>query len=719
MNLRKLISKMTVKQKIGQLVQYNATAFGMLGAEITGPINKMKFTEEEVINIGNVLNFTSASEVKTIQDLHLEKDPNKIPVLFMMDVIHGYRTIYPIPLALGCSFNPKLVKRCAEIAAAEATANGVHLTFAPMVDYVRDPRWGRVMESCGEDVLLNCVMAQAQVEGFRGKNLSALNSLASCVKHFAAYGAPEGGRDYNEVNISEGALREYYLPAYKAAIDAGADMIMPSFNSVNGVPSIANSWLMKKILKDEWKFDGVVISDYNALGELMPHGIASDFKEAAYLAFSNNCDIDMCSQGYIHNLEELLSEGKITEKQLDDAVFRVLRLKEELGLFENPYHGLDEEKYKKIALSTAHRDIVRKTAEESAVLLKNDNVLPFSGNIKRIAVIGPFAEEHEILGWWRCNGKNEESVTVSEGLKGLLPNAEITVVKGCGAKLTDDDTSGFTDAKNAADQADAVILCLGEPQNYSGEGNCRTDLRLPGRQEELAQIVASVNNNIAVLLFNGRPLVLTELEKNVPAILEMWYPGTEGGNAAANLLFGRANPSGKLSMSFPESVGQCPVYYNHTNTGRPHWTKEKKTVGGYFSDYIDCGNLPLYSFGYGLSYSTFEYLDLTLSSGRLTKDDEITAYVRVKNTSGISGKETVQLYVRDLVASVVRPVQKLIAFEKAEFKPYEEKVISFTVKEEMLRFYNQENQYISEKGKFELSSGYADNLINTITFELV
>lgn len=719
MNLRKLISRMTVKQKIGQLVQYNATVFGMFGAEITGPINKMEFTEEEVINIGSILNFTSASEVKTIQDLHLEKDPNKIPVLFMMDVIHGYRTIYPIPLALGCSFNPELVKKCAETAAAEAAANGVHLTFAPMVDYVRDPRWGRVMESCGEDVLLNCVMAKAQVEGFRGGNLSASDSLASCVKHFAAYGAAEGGRDYNEVNISESTLREYYLPAYRAAIEAGADMIMPSFNSVNGVPSIANSWLMKKILKDEWKFDGVVVSDYNALGELMPHGIASDFKEAAYLAFSNNCDIDMCSQGYIHNLEKLLSEGKITEEQIDDAVFRVLRLKEELGLLENPYHGLDEEKYKKIALSKAHRDIVREAAEESAVLLKNNNVLPFSGNIKRIAIIGPFAEEHEILGWWRCNGKNEESVTVSEGIKGLFPNAEITVVKGCGAKLTDDDTSGFADAKNAAEQADAVILCLGEPQNYSGEGNCRTDLRLPGKQEELAQIVASANNNTAVLLFNGRPLVITELEKTVPAILEMWYPGTEGGNAAANLLFGRTNPSGRLSMSFPESVGQCPVYYNHTNTGRPRWTKEKKTVGGYFSDYIDCGNLPLYSFGHGLSYSVFKYLDLTLSSDRLTKDGEITAYVRVKNTSGIKGKETVQLYVRDLVASVVRPIQKLIAFEKEEFKPYEEKTISFTVKEEMLRFYNQENQYVSEKGKFELSSGYADNLINTIIFELV
>lgn len=710
---------MSVKQKIGQLVQYNATVFGMFGAEITGPINKIEFTEEEVINIGSVLNFTSASEVKIIQDLHLEKDPNKIPMLFMMDVIHGYRTIYPIPLALGCTFNPKLVKKCAEVAATEATANGVHLTFAPMVDYVRDPRWGRVMESCGEDVLLNCIMAKAQIEGFRGENLADSNNLATCVKHFAAYGAAEGGRDYNEVNISEGNLREYYLPAYRAAIEAGADMIMPSFNSVNGVPSIANSWLMKKILKDEWKFDGVVISDYNALGELMPHGITSDFKEATYLAFSNNCDIDMCSQGYIHNLETLISEGKIAEEQLDNAVFRVLRLKERLGLFENPYHGLDEEKYKKIALSKAHRDVARKAAEESAVLLKNENVLPFSADIRKIAIIGPFAEEHEILGWWHCNGKNEESVTVSEGIKNLFPNAEITVVRGCTAKLTDDDTSGFVAARNAAEQADAVILCLGEPQNYSGEGNCRTDLRLPGKQEELARTVASANNNIAVVLFNGRPLVLTELEKIVPAILEMWYPGTEGGNAAANLLFGKVNPSGKLTMSFPESVGQCPVYYNHTNTGRPRWTKEKKTVSGYFSDYIDCGNLPLYSFGYGLSYSQFEYLNLTLSSEKLTKDGEITAFVRVKNTSKIAGKETVQLYVRDLVASVVRPIQQLIAFEKAEFKPYEEKTISFTIKEEMLRFYNQENQYVSEKGKFELSSGYADNLINTITFELI
>jgi len=721
MDLKKIISNMTLKQKIGQLMQYNANIFGIGGADITGPRGTYGLDEDDVMNVGSVLNHRSAEDVRKIQDMHLSNDPNKIPLIFMMDVIHGYRTIYPIPLALGCSFNPEMVKECSHMASVEATANGTQVTFTPMVDYVRDPRWGRVMESCGEDVLLNCVMAKAQVEGFQGENLKDGENLATCVKHFAAYGGAESGRDYNTVELSEHILRECYLPAYKAAIDAGTTMIMPSFNSLNGVPSIANSWLMRKILKEEWNFDGVVISDYNAIGELYQnHGIAADAKNAARLAFYNNCDIEMCSSAYLHHLEDLVNEGVFTEEQIDSAVLRVLELKEKLGLFENPYHGIDEEKYERIVLSKEHRDIVRKSAEESAVLLKNDGTLPFSTDAKKVAIIGPFADEKSIIGWWHCNGVDNESVTVYEGVKNLLPDAEITVVNGCGCLYDDTDTSGISEAVKAARDADIVILCLGEPQCYSGEGNSRSDITLPGVQMELAKGVIEANQNTAVVLFNGRPLAIPELDKIAPAILDMWFPGTEGGNATANLLFGVANPSGKVAMTFPKSVGQCPIYYNHPNTGRPNWSfEDKKKANGYSSDYIDCATLPLYSFGHGLSYCDFSYGDIELSSDKLTYDGELTVTVKIKNNSNISGKEVVQLYMRDMVASTVRPVQQLIAFDKIEFAPFEEKTVTFTVNEEMLRFYNSEHKLVSENGKFRLSVGYADHLINTTEFELI
>ena len=718
-DIQKLIAQMTVEEKIGQLIQLNAVFFKESAAEITGPLEKLGFAKEDLPNIGSVLNFQNAEEMIAIQKEHMEKDRNKIPQIFMMDVIHGYRTAYPLPLALGASFDPALVAECSEMAAKEAAAGGVHVTFTPMVDYARDARWGRVMETCGEDPLLNSVMGATQVRAFQGENLTDPDHLATCVKHFAAYGGAEAGRDYNTVEISERLLREYYLPAYKACIDAGTTMLMPSFNSLNGVPSIANSWLMKRLLKDEWGFEGVVISDYNAVGELCKHGITEDLKKAAELAFQNGCDIEMMSAGYYLHLKELIDEGKFTTEQLDEAVAHVLRLKEALGLFEDPYHGASPEKENALALCPAHRAIARRAAKECAVLLKNEGVLPFSKDVKRVALIGPFAASHMIKGFWACHATDEETVSVEEGIRNLLPNAHVTVAEGCSPLHGTDDTSGFAEAIDAARNADAVILCLGEPQNYSGEGNSRTDLTLPGVQQELARQVLAVNPNAAVVLFSGRPLVLTALEPIAPAMLHMWFPGSEGGNAAAELLFGDANPCGKLSMTFPRAVGQCPIYYNHPSTGRPKSLKKPdERHQPYASNYIDCGNTPLYPFGHGLSYSTFVYEALELDRTEITADDTLTARVTLRNDSDRPGKEVVQLYLHDLFASTVRPIQSLIGFEKISLAPGERKTVEFKITEPMLRFYDAECNHVSEPGEFTLSTGHADHLILTQSFFL-
>lgn len=711
-DFKKLLEQMTVEEKIGQLAQYNANLFIQSDADITGPMADLGLTQENLKNVGSVLNFKNAEEVCEIQKKHLEMDRNQIPMLFMMDVIHGYRTIFPIPLALGCSFDTELVGDLSRMAAKEACAGGIQVTFTPMVDYVRDARWGRVMETCGEDVVLNCAMGAAQVKAFQNGDISKPDSLATCVKHYAAYGGAEAGRDYNTVELSEHALREFYLPAYKACIDAGVDMLMPSFNTLNGVPSVANPWLMQDVLKKEWNFDGVVISDYNAVGELLVHGVAENLKDAAKLAFENGCHIEMCSSGYIQHLGELIEEGVFTEEQLDAAVLKVLQLKDKLGLFEDPYHGMNPEREDDVCLTPENRALVRKAAAECAVLLKNDGVLPLSENAKEIALIGPMADEHAIIGFWACRGEDADSVTVAEGVAAALPNAKITVVKGCSNHWDDHDNLGFAEAIEAAQQADAVILCLGEPQTYAGEGNSRSDINLPGMQTELARQVAAANKNTVAVTFSGRPLAIPELDATVPAILHMWMPGTEGGNAVADLIFGKANPCGKLSMTFPRAVGQCPIYYNHTNTGRPKYGPDEEHVG-YCSNYIGCGNLPLYSFGHGLSYSEFIYEDLSLSADEMTADAPVTVSVKVRNNSPRSGKETVMLYMRDMVASNARPVQQMIAFEKVAFEAWETKTIQFTVDESMLRFWNNRNEFVSEPGLFELSTGYADHLILT------
>lgn len=714
--LRKLFDSMTLEEKVGQLVQCNAGQFIENSLGITGPDGELLPAEDLNRVMGSVLTFENAAQAKALQDRHLAADPKKIPLLLMLDVIHGLRTTYPIPLAMGCGFDDALIAECADMARRESAACGVHVTFNPMVDTARDPRWGRILETNSEEPLINGRMGAALVKATQGDDLSDPGNVACCVKHFAAYGAPEAGRDYNSVEISERMLRETYLPAYKACLDAGARLIMPSFNSLNGIPSVANKWLMNRVLRKEWGFEGVVISDYAAVSELMPHGVADGPEDAARLAMEAGCDIDMVDNVYYRYLADLVRKGIVPEKALDDAVLRVLTLKNELGLFENPYHGADEEKEKEIYLCPAHREIARRAAEETAVLLKNEGILPLRKDLKRVALIGPFAEEIHLNGFWSRPGAEKDTVTIPEGIRNLMPDLELVIEKGCSAEIGDTDRSGISRAVRAAAEAEAVILVLGEPENDSGEGRSRAELTLPGAQAELAEQVIRANPNTAVVLFNGRPLVLTELEKIAPAMLEMWYPGTEAGNALARLLWGDANPCGKLSAGLPRTTGQVPLPYNRMNTGRPKPEPDTRAFP-FSSCYLDTPNLPLYSFGYGLSYTDFVYESLTMDRTEMTGNEELKVTVTLRNAGKRAGKEAVQLYLRDRVASVVRPVQQLIDYRKVSLAPGERTEVTFTVTEKQLRLWNFECQEVSEPGEFELSTGYADHLILTKKFE--
>ncbi len=715
--LQALLDSMTIREKVGQLVQCNAGQFIQNDMEITGPEGEMLPAEDLNRVMGSVLTFEDAAQAKALQERHLAADPKKIPLLLMLDVIHGLRTTYPIPLAMGCSFDDDLMAECADMARKESAACGVHVTFNPMVDTARDARWGRILETSSEEPLLNSRMGAAVVRATQGEDLSRPENVACCVKHFAAYGAPEGGRDYNTVDLSERTLREAYLPAYKACLDAGARMIMPSFNALNGIPSVANRWLMNRVLREEWGFKGVVISDYNAVGELVAHGVAENLKDAVRLSMLAGCDIDMVRNAYYLHLEDLVRDGVVPEEMLDRAVMRVLKLKNELGLFENPWHGADEEAEKKLYLCPAHREIARRAAEESGVLLKNEGILPLSDRIRKAALIGPFADERHLVGFWSRPGAWKDAVTLPEGIRALLPDLELIIERGCGAEIGDTDESGIDRAVEAARSAEAVILALGEPENDSGEGRSRATLTLPGPQMTLARRVLAANPNTAVILFNGRPLELTELDALAPAILEMWYPGTEAGNAAARLLFGRANPCGKLSAGMPRSVGQYPMPYNRMNTGRPKPQPDSQAFP-FTSCYLDTPNLPLYSFGHGLSYTTFAYESLTLDRSVMRPEESVRVTIRVRNTGERAGKEVVQLYLRDPVASVVRPVQQLIDYRKISLEPGEAKEVIFTVTEEQLRFWDFDCAWHSEPGTFELSTGYADHLLLTQTFIL-
>ncbi len=712
MKIEEILSRMSLKEKIFQLEQFNSVLLKPLaGWDATGPMKDLKLTEEDLKLTGSVLNSMGAERMQDIQTEFLEKNEKKIPLAFMHDVIHGYRTIYPINLGLACSFNLDLMRDCAEMAATEAVLDGVNVTFAPMVDLARDARWGRVMETSGEDPYLNSQSAKVTVEGYKK------GGIATCVKHFAAYGGAVAGKDYAEVDMSEYTIREYYLPAYKAAIDAGVDMVMPSFNVLNGIPATGNQWLLQDILRDEWGFDGVIVSDYAAIWELVIHGYAEDEKDAAYKALMAGVDVEMCSTMYAQNLSKLLSEGKITEEQINKAVLRVLRLKEKLGLFEKPYGIADTKKAKEVILCDKHREIARKAVEESAVLLKNDGVLPLSKSTKSVAVIGPHGDTGHVLGWWLCGGLAEDTVTVCDGLRRCNKNLNVRYAKGCEIGWNNTDESYIAEAVELAKNSEAVVLCLGEKEEESGESNSKTNLDLSEIQYKLLAAVLAVNKNVVVLLFTGRPLACTHLHALAPAILNVWWPGTECGNAVANLLFGEVSPSGKLTMTFPYSSGQCPIYYNHYQTGRP------SPYGRYdilhATRYLDTPNEPLYPFGYGLSYSTFTYSKVELSSKVMNRGGEITASVTVTNTGAYRAKEAVQLYIRDLAGSHVRPIKELKGFEKVELDVGESKKITFSLTEEMLAYYGAGMGRIAEKGKFYIFIGTNSDVEAYQEFELL
>ena len=601
-------------------------------------------------------------------------------------------------MGLGASFDTDMVEECCEMASEEMAVGGIHVTFAPMVDLVRDPRWGRCMESTGEDPYLNAHMARAMVRGFQKSG-----KVAACVKHFAAYGQAEAGRDYNTTDMSERTLRDYYLPAYKAAVDEGVEMLMTSFNILNGVPSSGNKWLMKDILRDEWGFDKIVISDYNAFREMKMHGYCADEKSCAQKAIEATCDIEMMSACYLNGIPNLIEEGVVSEAQIDEAVMRVLRLKEKLGLFDDVYRYVDEKAEMEIALSPKHREIARRAAEKSAVLLKNDGVLPFDKNkVKRVAVIGPFADK-VMLGNWLCHGEESEGISALSGIKNLLKDAEVVHVSGCSDALNEKDCSGVSEAVEAAKDCDAVILCLGEHYMMSGESMSRVILRLSTAQQVLVHEVVKANKNTAAVVFSGRALVLTDIIDEVPALALAWQPGTEGGNAIANLLFGEVNFSGKLPMTFPRAEGQIPIYYNNYRTGRPY-------EGPYGSWYIDCPNAPLFAFGYGLSYTSFEISAPKFSALSMSSGESIEVSVEVKNVGTVRGENVIQLYICDEVASLVRPVKELKGYKKVELNPGESKVVTFEITEESLKFWSANGKFEAEDGTFNIWVSDSSNL---------
>ncbi|MFH1197871.1 MAG: beta-glucosidase BglX [bacterium] len=694
-----LISKMTLEEKVGQLIQYSA-GFDT-GTQTFGPSEG----SEELIRkgmIGSFLNIVGAEETKRLQKIAVEESRLKIPIIFGLDVIHGFKSTFPVPLAEACTWNPDLVEFSSRWQSIEATSAGIHWTFAPMVDIARDPRWGRIVEGNGEDTYLGSVMAVARVKGFQGDDLTKEDAMLACVKHYAAYGGAEGGRDYNTVDMSERTLREYFLPPYKAAIDAGAGSVMASFNEIGGVPSSASKFLMTQLLRDEWKTDAFVVSDWNSIGELVPHGVAADLKEAAKLGIEATIDMDMEGSAYFFHLVSLVNEGKVDIKFVDDAVRRVLTAKFILGLFDNPYKNCNPEREKKVVQCKEIIDATKKVADESIVLLKNENnVLPLNKDLKKIAIIGPLADNNfDPLGPWDQQGDTSIVVTVVDGLKNKLgKNNEVIYSKGC--EIINESTEGFDEAVSVAKDADVIILCLGETLRIGGEAKSRATMNIPGVQELLAKEIDKLGKPTILVLMNSRPLEINWFQENVEGIIEAWFLGSQSGNAIADVLFGDVNPSGKLTVTFPRSVGQIPYYYNHKNTGRPYFGGTR----GFFSMYLDIENSPLYPFGFGLSYSTFEYSNLTLNNKKITMDGSVQISVDVKNASNIAGQEVVQLYVRDLVGSVTRPVKELKGFKKIILQPGETKKVEFELDKSDLAFYDINMNYKAEPGEFKVFIG--------------
>jgi beta-glucosidase len=696
-----VLSLMTLEEKVGQLNQYSDdwTATGPLTvkSDMAGQIRSGR--------VGSMLNSVGTERTRAWQELAM-LSRLKIPLLFGQDVIHGYKSTFPIPLAESCSWDLEAIELSARTAATEASACGIHWTFAPMVDIARDPRWGRVMEGAGEDPYLGSKIAYARAKGFQGDTPGALNSMMACAKHYAAYGATIGGREYNSVDMSDRLLWEVYLPPFKAAAEAGVGTFMTSFNDINGVPSTGNPYLMRDILKGQWGFEGFVVSDWGSVGEMINHGTAKNDLEAAFSAITAGCDMDMESRDYLRYLPQLVKEGKVPVAMVDDAVRRILKKKFELGLFDDPYRFCSPEREQKELYNPEHTANARDMARKSIVLLKNENqLLPLSKDIKTIAFIGPLVKAvKQNKGFWDVEVPGVDSnfiVTQWEGLENKVgKNTKLLYAKGC--DIEGNNMDGFAEAVDISKQADVVILSIGERRDMSGEARSRSDISIPGVQEELLKALLATGKPVVVLINAGRPLVFSYTADNAPAILYTWWLGCEAGNAIADVLFGDYNPSARLTITFPRSAGQIPIYYSHFNTGRPALDDQNRFQT---SAYIDLSIYPKYEFGYGLSYTTFEYSNLVMNKKKMKTDERIEASVTITNTGKFDGEEIVQLYLRDLVGSIARPVKELKDFQKISLKAGESKTIKFIIDKEKLSFYNQELQWVAEPGEFELMIG--------------
>jgi beta-glucosidase len=707
---------MTLDEKIGQMNQYNGDW------DATGPITKDGDKQNQIRKgmLGSMLNVTGVEHTRTLQEIAIQSRL-KIPLLFGQDIIHGYRTIFPIPLAEACSWDTSAIRLSARIAATEAAAAGMHWTFAPMVDIARDPRWGRVMEGAGEDPVLGSVIAAARVKGFQGAGLGNVDALMACAKHFAAYGAAIGGRDYNSVDMSERTLLEIYLPPFHAAVDAGAATLMNSFNDLNGVPATGNKHLQRDILKGRWKFKGFVVSDWGSIGEMINHGFAKDGYEAALEAVTAGSDMDMESRSYINNLSKLVKEGKVKMQLIDDAVRRILRKKFEMGLFDDPFRFCNKEREQQQWNNADNLRTEKMVAQKSIVLLKNDPVdgvglLPLSKQTKTIALIGPFIKAvRDNIGFWSYSWPDDSSRIVTQflGIQNKVPTTKLLYAKGC--EINDSSQAGFAEAIEAARQADVVIMSVGEASDWSGEAKSRSNLHLPGMQEELVKAIYATGKHVVVLINAGRPLVFNWTADHVPAILYTWWLGTKAGDAIADVLFGDYNPSGKLPISFPRTEGQIPIYYNHYRTGRPATSDSDRF---YRSAYIDLSIYPKFPFGFGLSYSRFGYSNIQLSSSTMKSNQFIKATITVTNTGNYDGEETVQLYIEDLVGSVVRPVKELKGFQKVFLTKGQSKQVTFTIDVDKLKFYNADLKYLAEPGDFKIYIGTSSQDVKEASFTL-
>ncbi len=710
-----VMSLMTLEEKIGQLTLFTSDH------DITGPVMRPGYIDDiKAGRVGAIFNAFGAEYTHKLQKLAVEETRLGIPLLFGYDVIHGHRTIFPIPLGESASWDLEYIERASRIAAVEATSEGLHWTFAPMIDIAPDPRWGRIAEGSGEDPYLTSRIAEAKIKGFQGEDLKEINTMLACAKHFAAYGAAQAGRDYHTVDISEITLRNIYLPPFKASVDAGVATFMTAFNELFGVPATGSKYLLTDILRNEWNFNGFVVTDYTSINEMVPHGFARDDKHAGELALNAGADMDMQGAVYYNHLTQLVKEGKVSVSTIDRSVRRILTLKFELGLFDDPYRYSDPERQKNNIMTAQHLEFARDFSKRTFVLLKNDNmpgknapVLPLSKDIKSIALIGPLADnQREMIGSWSAAGDYTKSVTLLQGIRNKLgKNVKINYAKG--ANINDKDKSGFAEALRVARSSDVIVLAIGEYALMSGEAASRSDIGLPGVQEELALELVKVGKPLVIVLMHGRPLTIEKIDENVPAILVTWFAGTTAGDAIADVLFGDYNPSGKLTVTFPRSTGQIPIFYNYKNTGRPE--SEFK----FTSKYLDLPNTPLYPFGFGLSYTTFTYSDISLSSASVNYDDTLTASIVLENTGEMAGEEVVQLYTRQLVGSITRPVKELKGFKKIHLEPGESKVVSFQITREDLSFYNAKNEFVAEPGIFHLFIGTNSQNVKQAKFELL